>query len=178
MAIFNVLEVELNGRGGGWTDISADLADSNIEAERGMSGNGVADHVASSGPAKFELINEGPRGQYSIQHANRTSGWALGIGVRLRLVTQKSQGTGTGYLVNNVGGYPSGTTVFNVDTGTGSIFVNDVVFIVGSTLPHIVTAGGAPDSLMKLAPLRASSVPMPEFLNAAMNRAAKKTSTR
>ncbi|MHC4155646.1 MAG: hypothetical protein ACYST6_12090, partial [Planctomycetota bacterium] len=94
LAIQTIFELELAGRGGGWTDVSADLADSPIEIQYGIQGNRVADRVASTGNASFELVNQNPEGKYSLQHTNKTSGFGLGIGVRIRLITCNPAGSG------------------------------------------------------------------------------------
>lgn len=148
MAIQTIVELELAGRGAGWTDVSADLGDRAIDIQYGIQGNGVTDRVAGTGTAKFELVNVNPQGRYSLRHANKVSGFDLGIGVRVRILTNNPQGTGAGYLVNNVGGYPSGTTTVAVDTGTGSIRKNDVVTFDGVTGEYVVTTDAdAPTSI-------------------------------
>lgn len=42
-------------------------------------------------------------------------------------------GTGTGYLINNSGGYPIGATTIAVDTGTGTILQGDVLTAAADT---------------------------------------------
>lgn len=159
MAIRTILELELNGRGAGWTDVTADLAQSPVEWSHGISGNGVNDRTAGAGTAKFELVNQNPEGKYSIRHANRTPGFALGIGVRFRVVFTMPQGTGTGYQVANVGGYPAGTTVLAIDSGTGSIQVGDVVQLAGVAGDYVVRAGGGdPAASVTLEPGLAGAV--------------------
>lgn len=44
-------------------------------------------------------------------------------------IGKPTAGTGSGYLVNNGGGYAIGTTSITVDTGTGTILAGDVVTI-------------------------------------------------
>lgn len=144
MSIQTILELELSGRGQGWTDLSVDLGDAAIEIEYGIQGNGVADRVASAGSAKFEFVNQDPEGKYSLRHENRKTGFALGIGVRIRLLSSTAQGTGAGYLINNGGGYAADVTTVTVDTGTGSIYSDDIITFAGVTGTYIVESGGDP----------------------------------
>jgi len=89
--IYIRIEVELAGRGSGWTDISADLhGPSGIDGARGLSGDPI-DRVATTGVLTFTLINStansaGLLGYYSPGHANLRSGFAVGIGVRASAV--------------------------------------------------------------------------------------------
>lgn len=158
MSIQTIVEIELAGRGQGWTDVSAELGDRAIDIEHGIQGNGVADRVASAGSAKFELVNENPEGKYSLRHANLRAGFALGIGVRIRLLTNTPQGTGAGYLVNNVGGYAAGVTAAAVDTGTGSILKGDVVTFAGVSGKYAVISGGDPATSVTFTPGLAGAV--------------------
>lgn len=146
MAIQTFLELELSGRGLGWTDKTADLGNETIEISRGISGNGIGDRVASTGSCKFELVNEGPQGRYSLNHVNRLAGFALGIGVRLRLELDTPQGTGSGFLVDNVGGYSAGATTVVMDTGTGTLLKDDLITFAGVAGEYIViTTTATPD---------------------------------
>lgn len=144
MPIQTIVEIELSGRGQGWTDVSAELGDQPIEIEYGINGNGIADRVASAGSAKFELVNQNPEGQYSLNHTNRRSGFALGIGVRIRLTTRNPQGDGSGYLVNNGAGYAAGTTTVAIDTGADSIIIGDLITFAGVSGQYVVESGGDP----------------------------------
>jgi hypothetical protein len=59
-------------------------------------------------------------------------------------------GTGTGYLVNNGPGYPIGTTVIAVNTGTGTLLQGDIITFAGSTQTYAVVSsvgGGAVTSV-------------------------------
>lgn len=82
------IEVELAGFGAGWADISADvLQDPPIHCEYGITGSGPMDRVADTGTLTFALKNNagnsgGLLGYYSLEHANKRSGWDLGIRVR------------------------------------------------------------------------------------------------
>jgi hypothetical protein len=56
-------------------------------------------------------------------------------------VKSHTKGTGSGYLVNNAGGLPVGTTVIPVDTGTGTILPGDIVtFAADTTNKYVVTS--------------------------------------
>lgn len=57
-----------------------------------------------------------------------------------RVVFSLPLGTGSGYLINNVGGYPSSTTTVAVDTGTGTIVIGDVVTFAGVSGEYVVTS--------------------------------------
>lgn len=157
-AIRTYLELELTGRGQGWTDKSGDLADSTIQIEHGIRGNGINDRVASTGTCRFELVNQNPEGKYSFNHANRISGFKLGIGVRIRLETSIPQGTGTGYQINNLGGYAAGATSVAVDAGSGSIKRDDVIQFAGVSGKYIVLAGGNPATSITFEPGLAEAV--------------------
>lgn len=81
------VEFELAGVGGGWTDVTADVQraphnDPPI-ADYGIPGVGPADRTASTGTHTFTLQNHTPAGYYSLEHANKRAGFAIGIGVRL-----------------------------------------------------------------------------------------------
>ena len=62
-----------------------------------------------------------------------------------------SDSTGSGYLVNNAGGYSAGASVIELDTGTGTIDSNSVVKFTGdSTLyPNASTMSGTSVTLSK-----------------------------
>lgn len=156
MAIQTIVELELAGRGQGWTDVSAELGDQPIQIDYGIQGNGIADRVASTGSAKFELVNQNPAGQYSLNHSNIRAGFALGIGVRIRLLTTTAKGTGSGYRVNNTGGFPTprpaGATTVAIDTGTGTILKNDIVTFGGVSGQYVVLIGGAPPVTLTFEP--------------------------
>lgn len=49
-------------------------------------------------------------------------------------------GTGSGYLVNNAGGYAIGATAITVDTGTGTILAGDVITFAGDTNKYVVAS--------------------------------------
>lgn len=55
-------------------------------------------------------------------------------------VQNHTKGTGSGYLVNNVSGYPVGTTTIAVDTGTGTILAGDIVTFAGDPNKYVVTS--------------------------------------
>ena len=94
------IEVELGGVGAGWTDITSDVLRSpDVIIRHGIQGSGPGDHVASTGTARFSLDNSTQNsaatlGYYSLYHASKRSGWALGIGCRIRL---QDPNTGTIY---------------------------------------------------------------------------------
>jgi hypothetical protein len=50
------------------------------------------------------------------------------------------EGTGSGYQINNGGGYSGGTTTVAVDTGTGTILVGDIVTFAGVSSYYTVTS--------------------------------------
>jgi len=49
-------------------------------------------------------------------------------------------GTGSGYLINNGGGYAAGIKTVAVDTGSGTIIAGDVVTFAGVTGTYVVTS--------------------------------------
>lgn len=90
MATTTTVEIELAGRGNGWTDISSHVAISaSLQLDYGISGTGPADLMASPGVFSFALLNatignKVADGYYSLNHANKRSGFDLGCRVRLR----------------------------------------------------------------------------------------------
>lgn len=65
---------------------------------------------------------------------------------RALLLGTRTPGTGTGYLVNHVGGYPVGATSIAVDSGTGTILAGDLVQIGFSAAAQVASSslsGGA-----------------------------------
>lgn len=86
------VQAELNGAGGGWTAITADvlLGVESLSAAYGIAGGGPLDRIAGAGTMTFALNNDstnsgGLQGYYSPGHANARSGWELGIMVRLAI---------------------------------------------------------------------------------------------
>jgi len=85
------VDVELSGAGAGWTDISTDvLRDETVTIVRGIRGSSPIDAVAGAGTASFAVRNDALNsahvlGYYSLYHANKRTGWRLGIGCRIRL---------------------------------------------------------------------------------------------
>jgi hypothetical protein len=85
------LEIELDGRGNGWTDVTRDVSLSyGIRCHYGLQGNGPNDRCAQAGTLQWAMINShansaGLVGFYSRMHLNRRAGWELGIRVRWTL---------------------------------------------------------------------------------------------
>ncbi len=158
MSIRTYLELELDGRGQGWTDVSSDLGNSPVQIQHGIQGNGIGDRVASTGSARFELVNMNPQGKYSFNNTNRIAGFALGIGVRIRVTVETPQGTGSGYQVNNGGGYSAGAAVIAIDTGTGSMLKNDLVMFSGVSGEYQILSGGNPATSIQIEPGLAGAV--------------------
>lgn len=84
------VELELLGRGNGWTDISADVL-TPLRITYGIQGAGPTDRTASSGTCRFELDNStansaGRLGYYSPGNGNARTGFTLGIRVRVALL--------------------------------------------------------------------------------------------
>jgi hypothetical protein len=98
------LEMELSGRGNGWTIIADCLTAPGITWERGLPGSGVADCIAESGVLQFSLDNSLQNsahlvGYYSPDHVNCRSGFQLLTGVRVRIAIETSSFVRfTGYL--------------------------------------------------------------------------------
>ncbi len=85
-----IIEMELQGAGNGWSDVSRDVTDDPLTATYGMSGAAATDRVARTGDYSFGLNNStfnsaGLLGYYSPNHANVRPGFRLGVGVRLRI---------------------------------------------------------------------------------------------
>jgi hypothetical protein len=64
-------------------------------------------------------------------------GMRVGYSAGVKTVTK---GTGTGYLVNNVGPYAIGATTIELDTGTGTVLAGDVVTFAGDTNKYVVVS--------------------------------------
>lgn len=85
-AITPKVELELAGRGNGWTAVTPDVL-SGIRIGYGIRGAGPADRTASAGSCTFQLNNSERNsastiGYYSPGHASVRAGFALGIRVR------------------------------------------------------------------------------------------------
>lgn len=81
------VELELNGAGGGWTDVSADVRHVPIMCEYGIDGYEPTDRVASAGSLAFVLDNSilnsaATLGYYSPFHLSKRAGFDYNIGVR------------------------------------------------------------------------------------------------
>lgn len=94
---FFTLEMELSGRGNGWTDVTDDVivggSSPGLSVEYGIRGSTPNDLVASSGEARFVLNNAATnsarrRGYYSPGHSLARTGFGLGIRVRIRFFRQ------------------------------------------------------------------------------------------
>lgn len=84
------VELELSGVGGGWTDISDYLvAQSTLVIRHGILSSAPTALLAGTPTCLFTLRNDphtaGGLGYYSLYHANKRSGWGLGIGCRVRM---------------------------------------------------------------------------------------------
>ena len=100
-----VLQCELAGAGGGWTDITADtrIGVQPLEIDYGINGSGPLDRIASTGTMTWAMDNSvsnsgGVVGYYSPGHTNARAGWDIGIGVRCKLTyggTDYYKGLGT-----------------------------------------------------------------------------------
>jgi len=85
----SVIEMELAGAGGGWTDVSADVLHG-VRCSYGIRGTTMNDRVASPGQMTFLMRNSagnsgGVAGYYSPNHASARGGFDLGIAVRWSL---------------------------------------------------------------------------------------------
>jgi hypothetical protein len=81
------VEIELLGRGNGWTEITPDVL-TPIRISYGIQGGGPTDRTASSGTCQFSLDNStansaGVLGYYSPVSINARLGFAVGIRVRV-----------------------------------------------------------------------------------------------
>lgn len=97
----HLIELELDGPGNGWTNVSEDLMlDSpGIDIDYGIAGAGPLDLVASTGRMRFALNNSEDnsaqaRGYYSPRHPNCRPGFELGIGVRYTYLVSETDGYG------------------------------------------------------------------------------------
>ena len=71
-------------------------------------------------------------------------------------VPTHTAGTGSGYLINNSGGYAAGVSTVTVDTGTGTILVGDIVSFAGHSQTYAVTAALASNQFSFYPALQAS----------------------
>lgn len=84
------LEAELDGEGGGWTDLGDDVVAEPILCSYGILGSEVTDRTADTGTISFVLDNSennsvGLLGAYSLAHSNLRDGFGFDIAVRLKL---------------------------------------------------------------------------------------------
>lgn len=61
-------------------------------------------------------------------------------------------GGGSGYLVNNAGGYAIGATAITVDTGSGTIVAGDIITFAGDTNKYVVASALAANVVTLAAP--------------------------
>lgn len=97
-----IVEMELAGRGAGWTAVTADVVGA-VRARHGINGAGPSDRTASSGTLTFALNNSARNsgatlGYYSPGNANCRSGFGLGIRVRLRVTDPATATTTTRFV--------------------------------------------------------------------------------
>ncbi len=100
-----VMQVELAGAGGGWTDVTADtrIDVQPLEITYGIGGSGPLDRVAQTGTMTWAMNNSssnsgGQAGYYTPGHTNARAGWDIGIGVRAKFTyggTDYYKGVGT-----------------------------------------------------------------------------------
>lgn len=87
LVLRGVIEMELAGRGNGWT-VNSDVI-LGITYHRGLPGNRILDCVADISSLLFTCDSSenssGGLGYYSMDHASCRAGWALGIGIRYRI---------------------------------------------------------------------------------------------
>ena len=96
------------------------------------------DYASAAKLLQFQKTNEAPAGtNFGAGQLGSMAGFALGAD---QLVGQLHTTTAAGgYLVNNGAGYPAGTAVIVVDTGTGGFAAGDVVTIAGNVIPGTAT---------------------------------------
>lgn len=87
-AVAAYVEMEFIGQGQGWTDVTADVADSDWRSDRGLPGVTAVDRFAKTGTWNFEMRNDaatsvGVIGGYSPDNVNCRPNFRVGIGVRL-----------------------------------------------------------------------------------------------
>ena len=87
-----VIQCELAGSGGGWTDITADtrIGVQPVDVNYGITGSGPLDRVASTGVMTWAMNNSASNsgsvaGYYSPGHTNVRTGWDIGILARLKI---------------------------------------------------------------------------------------------
>jgi hypothetical protein len=85
-----VIEMELSGRGNGWTVIYDVLKSPGISFHRGLPGAKILDVISDVGTLNFSLDNSEKNsahqlGYYSPDNINRRAGFSLNIGVRYRI---------------------------------------------------------------------------------------------
>ncbi len=67
-------------------------------------------------------------------------------------VVTHTNGTGTGYLVNNGAGYAIGDTAITVDTGSGTVLAGDVITFAGDSNNYVVRTALAANVITIAAP--------------------------
>lgn len=82
------LQLELDGAGGGWTDVADDVREEAVVCDYGIDGSDPADRVARTGQLTCALDNSeynsgSTLGYYAPFHADRRSGFGYDIGARL-----------------------------------------------------------------------------------------------
>lgn len=127
----------LEDNGAATSDLHLVLGSAGIANLRGK--QSVLFKVNEAGTA--ELLREGIVG--------RTEGFDIHNSSKVRKVTK---GTGSGYVVNNGGGYAAGATTIALSTGTGSILAGDVVTFAGDSNAYVVATALAGGNIVLAAP--------------------------
>jgi len=95
-AITAAIEMEFAGVGAGWTNVSTDVSRAvGVRFGYGIRAGGFQDRVAQTGTLTFALDNSSTNsarklGYYSPDHANKRTGFAIGIRVRLKITHSAS----------------------------------------------------------------------------------------
>lgn len=86
-----VVELELNGRLGGWTDKTEDVSlGAGIEVTGGLGADKALSRVAAPQVAQLAFLNTGTRlGRYSPGHASVLDGFGKDTGIRISVVTNE-----------------------------------------------------------------------------------------
>ena len=144
----------------GTTPFASDLSDTaNLHKILADNGSPLAEKklvISTTAGAKLRTLTQLTKANEAGSDSLLRQGVLLDVhGFEIResaQVRDHVKGTGSGFLVNNSGGYPVGATAITVDTGTGTILAGDVITFGSDTNKYVVASALAGNVVTIAAP--------------------------